>query len=127
MAELFIAGQWRAAQAGGTRTITCPADGTHVTDVAEATSADAERAVLAAREAFDHGTWRSSSFSERAALLRAVADRLEVERDDVARLESLDTGKRFVESQLDVDDVVAVFRHFADLAGADAGRVVDTG
>ncbi|MGB3764771.1 MAG: aldehyde dehydrogenase family protein [Ornithinimicrobium sp.] len=127
MSELFIAGQWRAAQAGGTRTITCPADGSHVVDVAEGTAADAERAVLAAREAFDHGPWRSSSFSERAALLRAVADRLEVERDDVARLESLDTGKRFVESQLDVDDIVAVFRHFADLAGADAGRVVDTG
>jgi betaine-aldehyde dehydrogenase len=42
-------------------------------------------------------------------------------------LESLDTGKRRVESEIDVDDVVAVFRHYAGLANADAGRVVDTG
>ncbi len=48
-------------------------------------------------------------------------------RTTVAELESLDTGKRFVESQIDVDDIVAVFRHFASLANADAGRVVDTG
>ncbi|MGB3828443.1 MAG: aldehyde dehydrogenase family protein, partial [Ornithinimicrobium sp.] len=55
------------------------------------------------------------------------ASTLQAQRDEVARLESLDTGKRFVESQLDVDDIVAVFRHFADLTGSDAGRVVDTG
>ncbi|HKJ12126.1 MAG TPA: aldehyde dehydrogenase family protein [Ornithinimicrobium sp.] len=127
MAELFIDGQWRSPEAGGTRTITCPADGREVATVSEATAADVVRAVEAARAAFDRGDWPSTPAVARAQVLRALADDLERERDTVARLESGDTGKRFVESQIDVDDIVAVFRHFADLAAAEAGRVVDTG
>ncbi len=127
MAELFISGQWRASSGGGTRTITCPADGTHVVTVDEGNVQDSERAVWAAREAFDSGPWRSTTAGERSGVLRKFADTLEASRDEVARLESLDTGKRFVESRIDMDDVVSVFRHFADLAGSDAGRVVDTG
>lgn len=127
MSGLFIDGRWCEASDGGTRTIRCPADQTEVGEVPEATAADAEAAVHAARRAFDDGPWRHTSAFERAALLRRVADRLVAEKDEVARLESLDTGKRFVESQIDVDDIEAVFRHFADLAAVDAGRVVDTG
>jgi betaine-aldehyde dehydrogenase len=127
MSGLFIDGRWCEASDGGTRTIRCPADQTEVGEVPEATAADAEAAVRAARRAFDDGPWPHTSSFERAALLRRVADRLVAEKDEVARLESLDTGKRFVESQIDVDDIEAVFRHFADLAAADAGRVVDTG
>jgi betaine-aldehyde dehydrogenase len=56
-----------------------------------------------------------------------VADLLERDKAEVARAESLDTGKRFVESEYDVDDVVSVFRHFGRVAAEDAGRVVDTG
>ncbi|WP_432477049.1 aldehyde dehydrogenase family protein [Nocardioides sp. GXQ0305] len=127
MDTLFIAGAWRPARDSGTRTIHCPADGSEVVTVAEATADDARDAVAAARAAFDRGPWPSTPAPERAALLRRVADRLVAERDEVARLESLDTGKRFVESQIDVDDIESVFRHFADVAAADAGRVVDTG
>ncbi len=127
MNSLFIDGSWRAARDGGTRTIRCPADGRDVVTVAEAGQEDAADAVQAARRAYDEGTWPSAPAPERAALLRALADRLEADKDVVAELESLDTGKRFVESQVDVDDIVSVFRHFADLAAADAGRVVETG
>ncbi|WP_299518770.1 aldehyde dehydrogenase family protein [uncultured Serinicoccus sp.] len=127
MSQLLIDGTWRDASDGGTRTILCPADQTEVGVVAEATADDAEAAVLAARRAFDEGGWPHTPAPERAALLRRVADRLAADRDEVARLESLDTGKRFVESQIDVDDIEAVFRHFADLAASEAGRVVDTG
>ena len=56
-----------------------------------------------------------------------MADLLERDADEVARMESLDTGKRFVESQYDVADVVSVFRHYGRVAAEDAGRVVDTG
>ena len=56
-----------------------------------------------------------------------MADLLERDKDDVARAESLDTGKRLVESEYDVDDVASVFRHFGRVAAEDAGRVVDTG
>ncbi len=124
---LFIDGEWRTAQSRATREIHCPADGRFVVRVAEAGVADAEAAVAAARAAFDAGEWRTWTSPERAALLHRLADRLEREADEVARLESLDTGKRHAESLIDMSDIVAVFRHFAGLAQAEAGRVVDAG
>lgn len=127
MTDLFVGGEWVAAQGGGRREIRCPADGCLVSTVDEATAADAVRAIAAARAAFDHGEWRTTSALERGALLNRVADRLVHDKATIARAESLDTGKRLVESEYDVDDVVSVFRYFAGTAGEDAGRVVDTG
>ncbi|HSE70410.1 MAG TPA: aldehyde dehydrogenase family protein [Nocardioidaceae bacterium] len=127
MPELFIDGSWRDAGDGRTREIRCPADGSVVGTVSEAGPQDALEAVRAARRAFDDGPWRQATSPERAAILTRVADQLEAQKDEVARLESLDTGKRFVESQIDVDDIVGVFRHYANLAGAEAGRMVDAG
>jgi betaine-aldehyde dehydrogenase len=124
---LFIAGSWRSAADGSTRDIHCPADGRHVVTVAEGSAEDARDAVAAARTAFDDGPWPHTPAPERAELLRRLADLLVEEKEEVARAESLDTGKRMVESRIDVDDIVSVFRHFADVAAADAGRVVDTG
>ena len=84
-------------------------------------------AIAAAHRAFHDGGWPTTSGRERGDLLLRVADLLERDADEVARMESLDTGKRFVESQYDVADVVSVFRHYGRVAGEDAGRVVDTG
>lgn len=127
MPELYVDGSWREALAGGLREIRCPADGTLVRTVSEGGPADVEAAVLAARTAFDDGPWPATGAPQRSALLHRLADLLERDAAEVARAESLDTGKRIVESEYDVADVVSVFRHFAGLAGADAGRVVDTG
>ncbi|MDO5627979.1 MAG: aldehyde dehydrogenase family protein [Mobilicoccus sp.] len=127
MPELFIGGRWTDAVAGGTRTITCPADGSTVGVVSEADAQDVSLAVAAAKEAFETGPWPSTPSPERAALLLQLADRLEAEKEHVATLEAKDTGKRIVEARIDMDDIINVFRHFAALAQADAGRVVDTG
>lgn len=127
MPELYIGGAWVGARDGGTRAISCPADGASVGTVDEGTSADADAAVDAARRAFDGGEWSGTAARERGQLLGHVADLLERDRAAIARAESLDTGKRLVESVFDVDDVVRVFRHYAGVAGTDAGRVVDTG
>jgi betaine-aldehyde dehydrogenase len=127
MSALFIAGAWEQAVGGAVREIHCPADGSLVVTVPEAGPEDAERAIEAARRAFDSGPWPATSSLERGALLHRVADLLERDKEEVARLESLDTGKRIIESRYDVDDIVGVFRHFAGLAGAESGRVVDTG
>ncbi|MDQ3105586.1 MAG: aldehyde dehydrogenase family protein [Actinomycetota bacterium] len=127
MPDLLVGGQWRGAESASTREIRCPADGHLVATVDEAGRADAEAAILAAREAFDRGPWPATPAKDRGELLWRVADLLVEHKDDIARAESLDTGKRFVESQYDVDDVVGVFRHYGGLADSDAGRVVDTG
>jgi betaine-aldehyde dehydrogenase len=125
--DLFIDGHWVSAAAGGQREITCPATGEPVVTVDEATAQDTVAAVEAARRAFDEGTWSTSNVHERSALLHRVADLLMANKAVVARAESLDTGKRLVESEYDVDDIVEVFRYYANTAAADAGRVVHTG
>ncbi|MEV1205652.1 aldehyde dehydrogenase family protein [Microbispora rosea] len=127
MKDLHIGGQWRDAAEGGRREIHCPADGQHVATVAEAGRADTEAAIAAARQAFDEGPWPRTPERERGALLLRVAGLLERDKAEIARAESLDTGKRLVESEYDVDDVIGCFRYFGGIAGTDAGRVVDTG
>jgi betaine-aldehyde dehydrogenase len=123
--DLFIDGGWQAARSGATREIHCPADGSLVATVDEAGAEDTEAAIRAARTAFDHGTWPTTPADERGALLGRVADALDTHRDAFARAESLDTGKRYVESQYDLDDVIAVFRYYAELVTGDDSRPVE--
>ena len=129
MPELSIGGAWREAHSGATRDIRCPADGSPVATVSEAGAEDVAAAVAAARRAFDEGAWPATPTQERGALLHRVADQLEARKAEIARAESLDTGKRLVESEYDVDDVVGVFRYYAGMAaaGAESGRIVDSG
>ena len=127
MADLYLDGAWAGTHAGGRREIRCPADGTLVAEVDEGGPADTERAITAAHRAFHETDWPTSSSIERGALLLRVADLLERDTDEIARMESLDTGKRLVESEYDVADIVSVFRHFGRVAAEDAGRIIDTG
>jgi betaine-aldehyde dehydrogenase len=127
VAELYVDGRWVTATAGKRREIRCPADGSLVAEIDEAGPEDTEAAIAAAHRAFHAGDWAGTPARERGDLLLRVADLLERDAATVARLESLDTGKRLVESEYDVADVVSVFRHFGKVAAEEAGRVVDTG
>ena len=126
-ASLFIDGRWVPAADGGTREIHCPADGTLVGLVSEATTADVESAIAAARAAFDGGEWSGRAAAERGDFLIRVADGLIERKAEFARAETLDTGKRLVESEIDIDDIAACFRYFGKLAAQAAGRIVDAG
>jgi betaine-aldehyde dehydrogenase len=125
--ELYVDGSWVSARAGGRRTIRCPADGALVAEVDEAGPEDTARAIEAAHRAFHDGAWPATPARERGDLLLRTADLLERDADAVAEAESMDTGKRLVESAYDVADVVSVFRHYGRTAAEDAGRMVDTG
>jgi betaine-aldehyde dehydrogenase len=125
--DLYVDGAWVSARSGERREIRCPADGTLVAEVDEAGEDDTEAAVAAAHRAFHAGPWPATSSRERGDLLLRLADLLERDTDAIARMESLDTGKRFVEGQYDVADVVAVFRHYGRVAAEESGRIVDTG
>ena len=127
MAELYLDGAWVSAGGGARREIRCPADGTLVAEVDEAAAEDTEAAIAAAYAAFHDGAWAATSSRERGDLLLRLADLLERDAEDLARMESLDTGKRLVESEIDIDDVTSVFRHFGRVADAEGGHVVDTG
>ena len=115
------------ARAGARREIRCPADGALVATVDEADAEDTRAAIAAAHEAFHEGPWPTTSARERGDLLLRVADLLERDVAALARMESLDTGKRLVESEYDIADVVSVFRHYGRIAAEEAGRMVDTG
>jgi len=127
VADNWIAGAWVSARGGGRREIRCPADGSLVAEVDESGPEDTADAIAAARAAFDSGPWPGTSARERGDLLLRLADLLERDTAIIAKAESLDTGKRMVESEYDVADVVSVVRHFGHIADAEAGRMVDTG
>ncbi|MFC5928312.1 aldehyde dehydrogenase family protein [Cryobacterium melibiosiphilum] len=126
-ATLFIDGAWVPSADNATRTIRCPANGEFVGSVSEATTADAEAAINAARVAFDGGVWANTPAPARGDFLLRVAAELRVRRAQFARAETLDTGKRLVESEIDMDDIANCFTYFGKLAGQDAGRIVDAG
>ncbi|GEB48890.1 MULTISPECIES: aldehyde dehydrogenase family protein [Streptomyces] len=125
--SIHIDGEWRTAAGGGTRDVLDPADATTLAVVAEGDAKDTDAAIAAARRAFDEGTWPHTATAERAALLRRVADLLQRDREEIALIESRDTGKTLEEGRVDVDDVTAAFRYFADLVVNETGRVVDAG
>jgi betaine-aldehyde dehydrogenase len=123
--QLYIAGTWRDAADGGYSPVINPFDASELDTVAEAAPADVEAAVTAAREAFDDGPWRRSTVADRVTLLNGIADLLQRDKEELARTESLDTGKTLNEARFDVDDSTSVFRYYAGIAGAHAGRVVN--
>ncbi|MBW3087097.1 Betaine aldehyde dehydrogenase [Austwickia sp. TVS 96-490-7B] len=127
MTHHFIDGAWVPSRDGRTRTIICPADGREVAVVADGSPHEITAAVSAARRAFDDGPWPHLPTSSRARLLLALADRIDKEAGEIAAAESLDTGRRYVESRMDMDDIVRVFRQAAAAVNVDRGRVVDTG
>ncbi|NQW74118.1 MAG: aldehyde dehydrogenase family protein [Candidatus Planktophila sp.] len=127
VATLYINGLWREASDGGSHDVQSPHDQSVVATVSQASQTDVLDAIAAARASFDSGVFTSWSFKERSELVAKIADLLERDADVIARKESDDTGKRFIEAQYDVADVVATFRHFASLGAKEHGRSVDVG
>ncbi|MFJ5276863.1 aldehyde dehydrogenase family protein [Streptomyces parvulus] len=127
MSELFVDGEWTGAVGGGRRDVINPYDASVVQQVDEADEADVDLAVAAARRAFDRGDWSSAPTRERADVLLRVSRFLLRDQEEIARVESLDTGKTLKEARIDVEDVSNAFRYFAEIADKDGGRVVDVG
>jgi aminomuconate-semialdehyde/2-hydroxymuconate-6-semialdehyde dehydrogenase len=96
--RLWIDGAAVEAADGATYDDVDPSSGAVFAQIARGGPADVERAVGAARRAFDDGPWPRSSAAERAKVLRKLADLLLAERDELARLESRDAGKPFRET-----------------------------
>ena len=99
VATLYIDGAWRQASDGSAHEVHSPHDQRVVATVSQATQSDVLDAITAARESFDSGVFTSWSFSQRSALVAKIADLLERDADLIARKESDDTGKRFIEAQ----------------------------
>jgi acyl-CoA reductase-like NAD-dependent aldehyde dehydrogenase len=108
--KLFIGGEWATPATGARIDIISPSTEEIVGSVAEASQADVDRAVAAARHAFDHGPWPRMSGPERAAKLREIADRLAARASDFARAWSLQVGIPFAQ----IEPMAAYFRGYFD-------------
>ncbi|MGL1861402.1 MAG: betaine-aldehyde dehydrogenase [Pseudodesulfovibrio sp.] len=122
--KLYIDGQWVESCSGKEREILNPFDASVIATVSEGNRDDTKAAIKAARHAFDKGGWPQTPASERAGLLFKLADLIVRDREELARLESLDTGKTVEESRWDMDDIAGIFRYFAGLADKDGGEVI---
>src|ERR1700737_1241488 len=125
--RLLIDGQW-GESAKKFDTIH-PAQGEVLTQIAAASTQDVDRAVAAARRAYEdrNGAWRKLSASERGRLIWKLADLLEKNIDEFAELETLDNGKPIFESRhVDMPMVVDVLRYFAGWATKIHGETVNT-
>ena len=127
MPSLFIDGEWSAGASEVTGDVINPSDATVVATVDVADDSDVQRAIAAARHAFDATDWPRTPAADRSDLLTRIADLIARDRDRIARAETLNTGKALRESEYDVDDVIKVFRYYARLACADPSRALDVG
>ncbi len=91
--KMLIDGQWVDAASGKTFPVYNPATGEVMAQVAEGDKEDIDRAVRAARKAFEGGPWRKMSPSERGQVIYRLANLIEQHSDEFAQLESLDNGK----------------------------------
>src|SRR6476646_3339600 len=91
--KMLIGGHWVAAASGKTFATLDPATGEVLAHVAEGDKQDIDRAVGAARAAFDTGPWRRMTASERGRIIWKIGDLLDQHLEEFAMLESLDNGK----------------------------------
>ncbi|HEX6421285.1 MAG TPA: aldehyde dehydrogenase family protein [Acidimicrobiales bacterium] len=121
--KLFIGGGFVDAAQGGTVEVRNPHDGSLLAQVAEARAADVDRAVEAAGRAFP--AWAATAAADRGRLLLRLADAIEDHADELARLESTDTGHPLKDTTLlDVPRTAATFRYFGGMADKFEGALV---
>ena len=121
--KLLINGQWVDGVKGQTIDVINPFDGSLITAVAEATEEDVDNAVAAAKSAFNQ--WSSLTAAERGRYLLKLADLIEEHAEELAQLESLDTGHPIRDTRfLDVRRTADTFRYFGGMADKFEGSVV---
>jgi aldehyde dehydrogenase (NAD+) len=122
--RLLINNRWVPSESGKTFPTINPSTGEEICQVAEADAADVDKAVTAARAAFE-GPWRKFRASERGRLLHRLADLIEKNADELARLETVDNGKPIsVAKAVDVPKTVACYRYFAGWADKVQGKTI---
>ena len=126
--KLWIDGQWTDSKGGKEMEIINPANGEIIAHVVDASAADVERAVLAAKTAFYDGRWSKLTPAARSNALLKLATLVERSYDELARMESLNTGKpfEFVSKGADMPFIIDNIRFFAaaarDVHGSHAGE-----
>lgn len=120
--RMYVDGKWVEALGGGVRAVYNPAAAEPLAVVADGDAADADRAVKAARRAFDEPGWSDRPAAERARLLFKLADLVEEHAEELARLDTLNCGKPIREARYDAADTAGCFRYYAGLVTKPLGQ-----
>jgi acyl-CoA reductase-like NAD-dependent aldehyde dehydrogenase len=121
--ELFIDGKFCAAESGETMATLNPHDGSEIAQIALAGKADVDKAVKAAQRAYSK--WSRMAAMDRGRILLKLADLIEANAEQLAQLESLDTGHPIRDSRiLDVPRTAVTYRYFGGMADKFQGDVV---
>jgi len=124
--QLFINGQWCDAASGKSFETPNPATGETLARIAEGDAEDIDRAVRAARRAFEDGPWGKMSPSERGRIIWRIGDLILEHTDELAQLESLDNGKPFAVAQAaDVPLAADLFHYMAGWATKIEGNTIN--
>ncbi|HEV7890762.1 MAG TPA: aldehyde dehydrogenase family protein [Pyrinomonadaceae bacterium] len=122
--QLFIDGKWVDAESGKTFTTPNPATGATLAEVAEGDKADIDKAVAAARRAFE-GAWSKVSARDRGRMMYKLAQLIEAKTSDLAAIETSDNGKPIKETTyVDLPQVVENFEYFAGWATKIEGETI---
>ena len=118
--KLFIDGQWLDSSDNTTLRTTNPANGEFLAEIADATNEDVDRAVKAARKAFE--TWSQTTTSQRADILDRIAARIEENAEFLATVETMDNGKPIRETKnVDIPLAADHFKYFAGVIRSEEG------
>ncbi len=122
--KLFINGEWTNSSDGATFDTHNPATGETIAKVAHATKEDVDRAVKSARKALEKGAWGKMDACDRGKLMFKLADLIEANSEELARLEALNCGKTITDSRGDVGGMLNGLRYYAGWADKIEGKTV---
>ena len=112
--RLFIDGKWEAAVSRRTIPVLNPATGEQLTTVPDAGPEDVDRAVKAARRAFEKGFWRKMNVSQRERIIWRIGELIEKNKEELGLLESLNNGKTYLEAlRGDIPPTADIFYYYA--------------
>src|SRR6266852_3434245 len=121
--QLYINGEWVNSQSNKTFPVYDPASEEVIAQAPEANADDVNRAVAAAKAAFEDGPWATTTAQERGRVLFRLADKIRQNTTTLAELESRNTGKPIVEAEYDINDVATCFEYYGGLATKILGYV----
>ncbi len=124
--KLYINGEWVESTSRKKREIINPFNQEVIATATEGNEQDVKAAILTARNTFDQSGWKNTTAHERGKLLYKIASLIERDQEELARLETLNTGKTLIESEADMVDIAEVFRYFAGLADKNGGEVIES-
>jgi len=122
---MFINGEWVESISKERRTIQNPFDASEIAYVSEGNREDVKVAIKAARKAFD-GEWGRSDKRTRKEYILKLAELIKRDKEELAGLETLNTGKTLEESRWDMDDIYNIFKYYAALLEEDMTEEIDS-